>query len=139
MAADPTSLGDRTLAEGNPHLILEGALIAAAAVGASEAIMAVRRDWTLAIARLKQAVADAEAAHLAGYLMLGTDVSVQVSVWEGSGAYVAGEETALCTRWPGRPGHAAHPPALSDRDRPVGRPDRRPQRRDAGPRGLDRA
>lgn len=95
MAADPTSLGDRTLAEGNPHLILEGALIAAAAVGASEAILAVRRDWTLAIARLKQAVTDAEAAHLAGYLMLGTDVSVQVSVWEGSGAYVAGEETAL--------------------------------------------
>ncbi len=95
MAADPTSLGDRTLAEGNPHLILEGALIAAAAVGASEAILAVRRDWTLAIARLKQAVTDAEAAHLAGYLMLGTDVSVQVSVREGSGAYVAGEETAL--------------------------------------------
>jgi len=95
MAADPTSLGDRTLAEGNPHLVLEGALIAAAAVGASEAILAVRRDWTLAIARLKQAVTDAEAAHLAGYLMLGTDVSVQVSVWEGSGAYVAGEETAL--------------------------------------------
>jgi NADH-quinone oxidoreductase subunit F len=95
MAADPTSLGDRTLAEGNPHLILEGALIAAAAVGASEAILAVRRDWPMAIQRLKQAVTDADAAHLAGYLMLGTDVSVQVSVWEGSGAYVAGEETAL--------------------------------------------
>ncbi len=95
MGADPTSLGDRTLAEGNPHLVVEGALIAAAAVGASEAILAVRRDWTAAIERLKAAVADAEAAHLAGYLILGTDVSVQVSVWEGSGAYVAGEETAL--------------------------------------------
>ena len=95
MGADPTSLGDRTLAEGNPHLVVEGALIAAAAVGAVEAILAVRRDWTAAIERLKAAVADAEAAHLAGYLILGTDVSVQVSVWEGSGAYVAGEETAL--------------------------------------------
>ena len=95
MGADPTSLGDRTLAEGNPHLVVEGALIAAAAVGASEAILAVRRDWTAAIERLKAAVAEAEAAHLAGYLILGTDVSVQVSVWEGSGAYVAGEETAL--------------------------------------------
>jgi NADH-quinone oxidoreductase subunit F len=95
MGADPTSLGDRTLAEGNPHLIVEGALIAAAAVGASEAIIAVRRDWTTAIERLKAAVADAAAAHLAGYLILGTDISVQVSVWEGSGAYVAGEETAL--------------------------------------------
>jgi NADH-quinone oxidoreductase subunit F len=49
----------------------------------------------VAIERLKRAVADAEAAHLAGYLILGTDISVSVSVWEGSGAYVAGEETAL--------------------------------------------
>lgn len=95
MGADPTSLGDRALAEGNPHLVLEGALIAAAAVGASEAILAVRRDWVAAIERLNGAVAEAEAAHLAGYLILGTDISVQVSVWEGSGAYVAGEETAL--------------------------------------------
>jgi NADH-quinone oxidoreductase subunit F len=95
MGADPTSLGDRTLAEGNPHLIVEGALIAAAAVGASEVILAVRRDWTAAIERLKGAVAEAEGAHLAGYLILGTDLSVQASVWEGSGAYVAGEETAL--------------------------------------------
>jgi NADH:ubiquinone oxidoreductase subunit F (NADH-binding) len=38
---------------------------------------------------------DAESAHLAGFLILGTDVSVAASVWEGSGAYVAGEETAL--------------------------------------------
>ena len=95
MGADPTALGDRALAEGNPHLLLEGLLIAAAAVGAAEAIIAVRRDWTVAIERLRRAVAGAEAAHLAGYLVLGTDVSVSVSVWEGSGAYVAGEETAL--------------------------------------------
>jgi NADH:ubiquinone oxidoreductase subunit F (NADH-binding) len=95
MGADPTSLGDRALAEGNPHLVLEGLLIAAAAVGASEAILAVRRDWTAAIERFRKAAADAAATHLAGYLILGTDVSVQVSVWEGSSAYVAGEETAL--------------------------------------------
>ena len=88
MAADPTSLGDRALAEGNPHLVLEGLLIAAFATGASEAIIAVRRDWTLAIEQ-------ATAARLAGYLVLGTDVSVQVTLWEGSGALVAGEETAL--------------------------------------------
>ncbi|HEX5396356.1 MAG TPA: NADH-ubiquinone oxidoreductase-F iron-sulfur binding region domain-containing protein [Candidatus Limnocylindria bacterium] len=95
MGADPTALGDRALAEGNPHLVLEGLLIAAFAVGASEAHLAVRRDWTLAIERLRAAIAEAEAAHLAGYLILGTDVSVQVSLWEGSGALVAGEETAL--------------------------------------------
>jgi len=95
MGADPTALGDRALAEGNPHLVLEGLLAAAFATGASEAILAVRRDWTLAIERLRLAVKEAEAARLAGYLVLGTDFSCQVSVWEGSGALVAGEETAL--------------------------------------------
>jgi NADH:ubiquinone oxidoreductase subunit F (NADH-binding) len=95
MGADPTSLGDRALAEGNPHLVLEGLLIAAFATGASEAILAVRRDWATAIERLRAATAEAEAARLAGYLVLGTDFSCQVSVWEGSGALVAGEETAL--------------------------------------------
>jgi NADH-quinone oxidoreductase subunit F len=95
IGADPTALGDRVLAEGDPHLLLEGALIAAFATGASEAILAVRRDWTLGIRRLRAAIAEAEAAHLAGYLVLGTDFSCVVSVWEGSGALVAGEETAL--------------------------------------------
>ena len=95
MGADPSSLGDRALAEGNPHLVVEGLLMAAYAVGASEAILAVRRDWTDAIARLGTAVREATESHLAGYLVLGTDASIQLSVWEGSGAYVAGEETAL--------------------------------------------
>jgi NADH-quinone oxidoreductase subunit F len=95
MGADPTALGDRALAEGSPHVVLEGLLIAAFATGASEAILAVRRDWTAAIQRLRGAVAEAETARLAGYLVLGTDFSCQVSVWEGSGALVAGEETAL--------------------------------------------
>jgi len=95
MGADPSALGDRTLAEGNPHLLVEGLLVAAYAVGAGEAIIAVRRDWTVAIERLRTAVSEATDAHLAGYLVLGTDTSIQLSVWEGSGAYVAGEETAL--------------------------------------------
>jgi NADH-quinone oxidoreductase subunit F len=95
MGADPAALGDRALAEGNPHIVLEGLLIAAFATGASEAILAVRRDWTIAIERLKAAVAQAEESRFAGYLVMGTDFSCQVSVREGSGALVAGEETAL--------------------------------------------
>ena len=95
MGADPSALGDRALAEGNPHLVVEGALIAAYAIGAGEAIIAVRRDWTDAIDRLRAAIKESTDAHLAGYLVLGTDTSITLSVWEGSGAYVAGEETAL--------------------------------------------
>jgi len=95
IGADPTALGDRALAEGNPHLLLEGVLVAAFATGASDAIIAVRRDWTVAIERLRAAITDAEAAHLAGYLVMGTDFSCVVRVWEGAVALVAGEETAL--------------------------------------------
>lgn len=95
MGADPSALGDRALAEGNPHLVVEGLLIAAYASGAGEAIIAVRRDWTDAIERLRNAAREATESHLAGYLVLGTDTSIGLSVWEGSGAYVAGEETAL--------------------------------------------
>lgn len=121
IGADPTALGDRALAEGNPHLLLEGVLLAAFATGASEAVIAVRRDWTDAIARLRGAVAEAEAAHLAGYLVLGTDFSCVVSVWEGAAALVAGEETALLAALAG------------DRGMPVIRP---PYPTERGLRGL---
>ena len=116
MAADPSALGDRALAEGNPHLVVEGLLIAAYAVGASEAVIAVRRDWTVAIERLRNAIREATESRFAGYLVLGTDVSVQLSVWEGSGAYVAGEETALINALAGDRGMPAiRPPYPAQR------------------------
>ncbi|MDP9272417.1 MAG: SLBB domain-containing protein [Chloroflexota bacterium] len=116
MGADPSALGDRALTEGNPHLILEGLLAAAFAVGASEAIVAVRGDWTAAVERLKAGVREAEESHLAGYLMFGTDVSVQLSIWEGSGAYVAGEETAMLAALAGDRGMPwIRPPYPSER------------------------
>ena len=136
MGADPSALGDRALAEGNPHLVIEGLLIAAYAVGAGEAIIAVRRDWTDAIERLRTAVREATEAHLAGYLVLGTDTSVQLSVWEGSGAYVAGEETALIHALSGDRGM----PPSGRRTRPrraLGERRRRPERGDPRPRRVD--
>ena len=121
MSSDPTALGDRALAEGNPHLVIEGLVLAAFATGASEAVIAVRRDWPLAIERLRGAVAEATAQRLAGYLVLGTDFSVQLSVWEGSTSLVHGEETALLAALEG------------DRGMPVIRP---PYPTERGLRGI---
>jgi len=116
MGADPTSLGDRTLAEANPHLVVEGLLVAAYAIGASEAILAVRRDWTLAVERLRRAVEETDASHLSGYLLFGTDTSIQITVQEGSGAYVAGEETAMLAALAGDRGMPwIRPPYPSER------------------------
>ena len=76
----------------------------------------MRRDWTDAIDRLRTAVAEVTEAHLAGYLVLGTDTSIQLSVWEGSGAYVAGEETALLNALDGDRGMPAiRPPYPAQR------------------------
>ena len=116
IGADPTALGDRALAEGNPHLILEGLLVAAFATGAQRGVPCRAARLGAAIERLRAAVAEAEAAHLAGYLMLGTDVSVQVALWEGSGALVAGEETALLAALSGDRGMPIiRPPYPSER------------------------
>ena len=116
IGADPTALGDRAMAEGNPHLVLEGVLIAAFATGASDAVIAVRRDWTAAIERLRAAIAEAEAVHLAGYLVMGTDFSCVVRVSEGAAALIAGEETALLAALEGDRGMPViRPPYPSER------------------------
>ena len=74
--ADPSSATDRTLLERNPYAVLEGAVIAAAAIGASEAVIAVRAEATDAIRALETALARMLDANLAGDDILGSGTSV---------------------------------------------------------------
>jgi bidirectional [NiFe] hydrogenase diaphorase subunit len=92
---DPGAFMDRALLEGDPHRVLEGMAIAAHAVGASRGFVYVRGEYRLAIARLRAAIAAAEAAGLLGARILGTPLSFAVELRIGAGAYVCGEETAL--------------------------------------------
>ncbi|MDR0548764.1 MAG: NADH-quinone oxidoreductase subunit NuoF [Deltaproteobacteria bacterium] len=92
---DPGAFMDRSLMEGDPHRLLEGMIIGGLVIGAKEGYIYVRAEYPIAVKRLKNAIAQAEALGLLGDNVLGTDFSFKIFVKEGAGAFVCGEETAL--------------------------------------------
>lgn len=92
---DPGAFMDRSVLEGDPHKILEGMIIGAYAMGADEGYIYCRAEYPLAIAHLTVAIAAAEERHYLGKNILGTDFSFELTIKEGAGAFVCGEETAL--------------------------------------------
>ena len=92
---DPGAFMDRAVIESDPHSLIEGMLIAAYAIGASQAFVYVRAEYPLAIVRLEKAIKDATAANLLGDNILGTGFSCRLRIKAGAGAFVCGEETAL--------------------------------------------
>ncbi len=107
---DPGAFMDRSVMEGNPHSVIEGLLIAARAVGASGAFVYVRAEYPLAVRRVRKAVADATKAGLLGDNLFGTKESLTITVMEGAGAFVCGEETALIASVEGKRGMPAPKP-----------------------------
>jgi NADH:ubiquinone oxidoreductase subunit F (NADH-binding)/(2Fe-2S) ferredoxin len=101
---DPGAFMDRSLIEATPHAVLEGMLIAARAIGASEAHIYVRAEYPLAVEHIRKAIDDARALGLVGEGVFGTDYSIDVHVMEGAGAFVCGEETALLQSIEGKRG-----------------------------------
>ncbi|MDR7487402.1 MAG: NADH-quinone oxidoreductase subunit F, partial [Armatimonadota bacterium] len=100
--AEPCTFKDHRLLERAPHLLLEGMVLAAFAVGIRKAYVYVRREGYLARRRLEQAVAEAYAHGVLGRRIFGTDVDLDVVVHTGAGAYIAGEEAALLESLEGR-------------------------------------
>jgi len=92
---DPGAFMDRSLMEGDPHAVLEGMTIAGHVVGARRGFIYVRAEYPLAVARLKIAVQQARQQGYLGSGVLGRDFSFDVTIVEGAGAFVCGEETAL--------------------------------------------
>lgn len=92
---DPGAFMDRCVMEGNPHSVLEGMLIAAKAIGATEGYIYVRAEYPLAVERLKIAIEDALKAGVLGENIFGSGKSFYIHIMEGAGAFVCGEETAL--------------------------------------------
>ncbi len=101
---DPGAFMDRAVIESDPHTLIEGMLIAAYAIGASEAIVYVRAEYPLAIVNLKKAMAQARERNLLGENILGSDFSCDMRIKAGAGAFVCGEETALIESLEGQRG-----------------------------------
>ena len=101
---DPGAFMDRSVLEGDPHRIIEGMLICAYAIGASEGYVYCRAEYPLAIKRLENAIVQAKESGLLGQGILGTDFNFELQVKEGAGAFVCGEETALLASIEGRRG-----------------------------------
>ena len=101
---DPGAFMDRSVLESDPHRVIEGMLIGAYAVGASEGYIYVRAEYPLAIKRLRTAIRQAERAGLLGTSICGTRFSFRLDLRLGAGAFVCGEETALIASVEGKRG-----------------------------------
>jgi NADH-quinone oxidoreductase subunit F len=102
--AEPGTFKDRLVLLRAPHQLLEGALITAFAVGIRSAFIYVRGEYAQVSRRLEEAIAEARAAGYIGPRVFGTDLSLDIVVHNGAGAYICGEETALLESLEGRRG-----------------------------------
>jgi len=101
---DPGAYMDRGLLEGNPHLILEGMMIGAKAIGAGRGYVYVRNEYPIAVKNTCIAIEQARELGLLGENILGSSFSFDVEVARGGGAFVCGESTALMASLEGKIG-----------------------------------
>ena len=101
---DPGAFMDRSVLESDPHSVLEGMIIAAYAIGSGDGYIYVRAEYPKAVARLRQAIAQARKRGYLGNNILNSGFSFDIKIKEGAGAFVCGEETALIASIEGRRG-----------------------------------
>ncbi len=101
---DPGAFMDRSVLEGDPHVVLEAMAIAGYAIGASEGYIYVRAEYPIAVDRLNIAISQARAYGLLGKNIFGSGFDFDIHLKLGAGAFVCGEETALMTSIEGHRG-----------------------------------
>lgn len=99
---DPGVFANRTLAEADPHAIIEGMAIAAYAVGAEKGYIYIRAEYPLAVQTLREALKQAKSMNLIGKNILETQFNFDIELRMGAGAFVAGEETGILASIEGR-------------------------------------
>jgi len=107
---DPGAFMDRAILESDPHSVIEGLIITAYAIGVRNGYIYVRAEYPLAVEHVRTALRQAKKLNLLGRHILGSDFSFDIRLFEGSGAFVCGEETALIASIEGRAGMPHHRP-----------------------------
>lgn len=107
---DPGAFMDRSILEGDPHLVIEGMAIAAYAVGANQGFVYVRAEYPLAVERLQRAIQQSKDKGFLGQNILGTGFNFELEIRIGAGAFVCGEETALIASIEGQRGEPRQKP-----------------------------
>ncbi len=107
---DPGAFMDRAILESDPHSVIEGMIIAGYAIGARYGYIYVRAEYPLAVHRVRVALRQARKLSLLGKNILGGDFSLDIRLFQGSGAFVCGEETALIASLEGEPGNPHYRP-----------------------------
>jgi len=92
---DPGAFMDRSILEADPHTVIEGLIILGFAIGAHQGFMYCRAEYPLAVKRIRIALQQAREKGYLGEGILGSDFDFDIEIFEGAGAFVCGEETAL--------------------------------------------
>lgn len=119
---DPGSFIDRLLMEDDPHGIIEGLLICAYAIGASQCIVFIRSEYPEAQRKMRAAISEAREAGLFRLKGKGCELEVEISVFPAMGSYVCGEETALLSAIEGLRGEVQIRPPYPTQEGLYGKP-----------------
>ena len=119
---DPGAYMDRTIIESNPHQLIEGLVICALAVGADTGYIYIRAEYPLAVQIIIRAIGQAEQKGLLGEDILASGRNFDIDIFQGGGAFVCGEETALIRSIEGYRGMPRHRPPYPAEDGLWGRP-----------------
>jgi NADH-quinone oxidoreductase subunit F len=101
---DPGAFMDRSVLEGEPHSVLEGMIIAGHTIGAQKGFIYVRAEYPLAVERLQKAIRQATDMGFLGKNIMGTNFNFEITIFQGAGAFVCGESTALTLSIEGKRG-----------------------------------
>jgi len=102
--SEPGTYKDRVIAEKNPHQIIEGLLIGAFAVGAKRAFIYINGHYRKQNEILKVALEQAREKEFVGHSVMGSAIDIEIDIFQGAGAYICGEETALINSIEGKRG-----------------------------------
>jgi NADH-quinone oxidoreductase subunit F len=111
---DPGAFMDRSILESDPHLVIEGMILCGFAVGARKGYLYIRAEYPRAVTHVQEAIDQARAKGLLGSEILGSAYSFDLEIFQGSGAFVCGEATALVNSMEGKMGMPeSRPPRLA--------------------------